>query len=219
MKFKFLSIALLLFVSNVSNAGLITLDFEGAGNFASIDQFYNGGTDSLGNAGDNLGVNFSPNALSLIDFDAGGSGNFSNNPSGDTILFFTQVPSYLNYEAGFTTGMSFYYAAASDVVISVFDGLNGSGNLLASISFGANNNGFNCDIDEGYFCQWDLVGLRFDGLAKSVDFSGGLNQAGFDDVTLGALELVSIRVPEPSTLMILLLTMVGLVSQRIVKVK
>jgi hypothetical protein len=34
----------------------IVLDFEGIGNQAAINNFYNGGTDSLGNSGVNYGV-------------------------------------------------------------------------------------------------------------------------------------------------------------------
>ena len=50
-------------------ASVIVLDFEGAGNGAQLLNYYNGGTDSLGNSGTNYGIAFGSNALSLVDVD------------------------------------------------------------------------------------------------------------------------------------------------------
>ena len=100
MKMNRLCTALLtagLVYSASAAAVVITLDFEGIGDQASIDNFYNGGTDSLGNSGTNYGVAFGSNTLGIIDADAGGTGNFGNEPTPDTIMFFLTGSAVLNY--------------------------------------------------------------------------------------------------------------------------
>ena len=42
------------------------LTFEGVGDQAAVNDFYNGGTDSAGNSGPNYGINFSSTSLGLI---------------------------------------------------------------------------------------------------------------------------------------------------------
>ena len=63
------------FVTQVGDTILTTIDFEGLGDQQVIGTII-------------PGVTFSSNCLSLVDFDAGGSGNFANEPSPDTIAFF-----------------------------------------------------------------------------------------------------------------------------------
>ncbi|HEX8913635.1 MAG TPA: SBBP repeat-containing protein, partial [Humisphaera sp.] len=90
-------------------ASVFTLGFTNLGTGANVNEFYNGGTDSLGNAGPNLGVSFASG------FDRGnGVSNFLAN-----------VP------AGFTTGFAIDFAnVAIGYRITITDGLNGSGNVL-----------------------------------------------------------------------------------------
>lgn len=162
-----------------SPAGITTLTFEGIGNSQSIGNYYNGG------AGPNYGVSFSDNALSIIEGGHGGTGNFTNEPSPFTVLFFLTGAPVMNVAAGFNTGFSFYYTSAAEVTVYVYDDLNGTGNLLASQTFPANfNNGCTAPPD---FCHWDAVGVPFTGTAKSIIFSGVENQCGFDDVTFGSV--------------------------------
>src|SRR5258706_14418209 len=73
-----------------AHADVITLTFEGVADKASVNDFYNGGTDSAGNSGVNYGINFSSNSLGLIAFDSGGTGNFfgAQAPSPATVVFF-----------------------------------------------------------------------------------------------------------------------------------
>jgi hypothetical protein len=59
----------------------VVLTFEGVGNFVTVGNFYNGG------AGGSLGVVFGSGSLALTPL-PGGNGDFTNAPSGDTILFF-----------------------------------------------------------------------------------------------------------------------------------
>jgi hypothetical protein len=166
---------------------IIVLDFEGLGNLDNINNFYNGGTSSLGLSGTNYGVEFGV-ALALIDSDAGGSGNFANEPSPSTVMIFLdENQAFMNVSAGFTTGVSFYYSSStSDGSVSVYDGLNGTGNLLGTINLESNHN-INCTGDPtGANCNWDPIAVPFEGTAKSVVFSGAANYIGFDDVTFGS---------------------------------
>jgi len=93
-------------VGSAAYAGPVTLTFEGVGNVASVNDFYNGGTDSQGHSGVNYGINFSSNSLGLIDGAAGGSGNTGNDPSGVTnLIFLDGGAATMNVAAGFDTGL------------------------------------------------------------------------------------------------------------------
>jgi outer membrane autotransporter protein len=177
-KLKIVSIFSAACLSINSFAAPFVLDFEGVGNYAAINNFYNGGTDSAGNSGPNYGVSLSSNSLALTE------GNYSFNPSPPTILFFQSGSSTtMNVPAGFQTGFSFYYSSSQNVAIKVWSGLNGTGNLLGTLNLTPQMN-LNCTGTT--FCNWTTVGITFSGLAKSIDFAGAANQVGFDDVTFGS---------------------------------
>ena len=201
--------------ASAASATVVTLTFEGVGNTASINDFYNGGTDSLGNSGTNYGINFTAASLGLIDSDAGGSGNFANEPSASTIAFFTTgSAATMNVAAGFTTGFSFFYSAFSNASVTVYSGLNSTGTVLATLNLATNFSNGGCVGDPtGQACHWDAVGVTFAGTAMSVDFGGVANQAGFDNITLGS---ATPNVPEPATwaLMIAGFGMVGSAMRR-----
>lgn len=191
----------LAFVSAPAFAGPITLTFEGVGDEASVNDFYNGGTDSLGNSGTNYGVSFSSTSLALIDADAGGNGNFANEPSPNTILFFLDSSSAtLNYAAGFTTGFSFFYTSSTDATVNVWSGLNATGTLLGQITVSAQYN-VGCTGDpSGSFCNWTAAGVSFSGTAMSIDFGGTADQTGYDNITFGsATPGTTGGVPEPAS--------------------
>lgn len=219
MNFKKLSAALVGLIISVSfnaNAGLIVIDFEGVGNLASVNDFYNGGTDSIGNSGINYGVQFNSDALGLIDSDSGGSGNTANEPSGQTTLVFLAGSPILNYSAGFDTGFSFFYSSSIATTVSVFDGLNGLGSLLGTINLISQFQDNSCGGDpQGVFCNWTNAGIAFNGIAKSINFGGAINSSVFDDITFGSeVAGKGTVVPEPSTLAIFALGLIGLASRR-----
>jgi hypothetical protein len=170
------------------------LTFEGLGDQEPINNYYNGGLGGNGSGpGPNFGITFSSQSLSVIDSDNGGSGNFSNNPSGHTIMFFLAGNDTMNVAAGFTTGFSFFYSAnATPGSVSVFDGLNGTGNLLGTLVLPVTPNAFNV---------WVPIGVAFNGTAMSVVWGGSANHIGFDDVTLGS---ETPGVPEPGSTIALL---------------
>jgi hypothetical protein len=193
-------------VAMPAQAAEIVLDFEGVGNFASVNNFYNGGTDSQGNSGTNYGINFSTASLGLVDGDSGGSGNFANEPSADSVLFFVSGgAATMNVAAGFDTGFSFFYATSVAGFVNVYDGLNGTGNLLATLLLPVNNTG-QCQGDpSGFYCQWDPIGVSFAGTALSVDFGGSADTIAFDNITLGSATPGGGAVPEPGTWAMMLL--------------
>ncbi|WP_310428133.1 hypothetical protein [Chamaesiphon sp. VAR_48_metabat_135_sub] len=180
-----------------AQAATIVLDFEGVGDFAPVGNFYNGG------AGTNYGIDFSTTALGLVDSDNGGSGDFANEPSPNTIMFFdTGAAATMNVAAGFDTGFSFFYTTIGNPgSVTVYDGLNGTGNILATLVLSATPSTGNGDPN-GAFDVFASTGVTFSGIAKSVDFGGVANQIGFDDITLGSAIAGGggQEVPEPFTI-------------------
>lgn len=156
-------------VAPAALAAPVVLDFEGATGGAALNGFYDGGSDGGGASGVNYGISFSPTSLALVDADAGGGGNFGNEPSSSTILFFLSGgAATMNVAAGFDTGFSFFYTSAAPGFVNVYDGLNGSGALLATLNLVENIAG--CTGDPGgWFCHFSPVGVAFSGVARSVD--------------------------------------------------
>lgn len=173
---------------NFENGGVVVLNFEGLANRDEIQEFYNGGTSSMGNSGTDYGVTFTNKALGLIDFDAGGTGNFANEPSPSTIMFWLEASPtpVMNYADGFTTGFSFYYTTnTSGGGIEVYSEMNGTGTLLGSASLPVTPPAAG-DPNGGTFGTWQPVGVSFTGTAKSIKFLGAADQIGFDDITFGS---------------------------------
>ena len=162
------------------------LTFEGLRDNEPIFNYYNGGYGGNGSGpGPNYGITFGGESLALISYLSGGSGNSSNNPSGVTSAYFVNGSGVImNVAAGFTTGFSVYYSAASQPgAVTVYDGLNGTGNVLATVTLAVN--GSNCGAAT-YSC-WTAAGASFKGIAKSVNFSGSANYIGFDNITIGSV--------------------------------
>ena len=128
----------------------VTLAFEDIPNGTPVGSFY-------------LGYVFNPATLALVDADAGGTGNFTNEPSPNTIMFFLdRNEAILDVTVGFDTGFSFFYTSSTAAPVTVWSGLNGDasdGTLLATINLSAQFNN-NCLGDpNGQFCHWDAIGV------------------------------------------------------------
>jgi hypothetical protein len=173
------------------------LDFEGLQDLEFVQEFYNGGTGSMGSTyHTDLNISFSTNSQVLIDSDQGGNGNFGGEPSPDTALFFYETASVtMDVHDGFSFGISFYYTSPYDVpVVQIFDGPNGTGNGLAYDDL-ALTPGNGAPDPTGYFSPFEYWFIPFSGTAYSVVFTGPENQILFDDIYVG--------VPEPSTYILL----------------
>lgn len=165
----------------------VTLTFEGLKDNEDILNYYNGGLGSEGSGpGPNYGIVFGSGAQAIISIESGGSGNFDMNPSGDTVAYFlTGGGLIMDVPAGFTTGFSFYYAAAVDAgSITVYDGPDATGNVLATIPLPVT--GTDCNGSQEPYSCWTPIGITFTGTAKSVNFAGTANEIGFDNITLGS---------------------------------
>jgi len=192
-----------------ASAVVVSLDFEGINNtypsgFANILEYYNGGLSSDGTTGTNYGISFGSNALAIClnstavvcsNTSRGGLGAPGSQKGG--LFFLDGSETFLNVAAGFDTGFSFNYVSFSfSGSVSVYDGLNGTGNLLATLNLSPNAG--SCPGYSAQFCPFSPVGVTFAGIARSISFAGVANQIVFDDVTFGSKD-PGPKVPEPAT--------------------
>lgn len=188
----------------------IVLDFETIapypnGSDVVIGGFYNGGTASNGASGPNYGVQFVGSAtllcLNTLDDDfCSNASRGAPGPSDKGAMYWTSGMPAINLAAGFDTSFSFSYSAVVDGLgLAIYSGLNGSGTLLASAAL-PTTPGLACDGDfsgGASFCPFVTTGLTFSGLARSVVFTSGANEAVFDDLTFGSA--VPSSTPEPAS--------------------
>ena len=211
-KFPFRSAlaALALVGAGTASASVVRLDFEGLTNLQAVGNYYNGG------AGGSLGISFTVAALALIDFDAGGTGNFANEPTPSTVMAFNSRVALplVDIAAGFSDAFSFFYTTvAVPGSVLLYDGLNGTGSVLATISLPGQSS--NCNGDpNGTFCNWAIGSATFTGVVKSISFGGVPGQIGYDNLTFGSTDPNIIRVPEPASLALAGLALAGLALAR-----
>jgi hypothetical protein len=158
--------------------------FGGLKNLEFVNQFYNGGEGSLGSGppAKNLHLEFTSNAQTIISGAKGGSGNFIGNPGGTPVMFFqTGKDVIVNATAGISVGLWFSYSAVQPGTVTVYDGANGAGNVLASITLTANNVG--CNTYK--MCVWSPVGVPLKTPAGSIRFSGTANYLAIGAIHLG----------------------------------
>lgn len=207
-----------------SSAEIIFLDFENIAPYPNsnnvlINDYYNGGASSIGTSGNNYGVQFSSGATLLcLNTNAVICSNTSKGGLGvptsqNGALYFPTTNPFMNVLAGFDTGFSFTYSDpnAAGSFLSIFDGINGTGNLLATVILPGTANGATaCPGSSAAFCPFVEFGITFNGVAKSVLFGGAVNSQVFDDITFGSASVGEIgSVPEPSALIILGLALIA----------
>jgi len=149
----------------------IVLDFEGVGNEVPIASFYPSTT-------------FANNALALEAFSAGGSGDFTNEPTPIAgMAWLSGTGTTANYASGFQTFSAYYSSVGATGQLSFFDGPDGTGSLIASRSLAPL--GSNCpggsDPGAAFSC-WAQVSVALPGTATSVRFDAPANEMIFDNV-------------------------------------
>lgn len=181
------------------------IDFEGVTSFASVADYYNGGSDGAGVSGVNLGLAFSGAALALSNdglADSPSGNYFSNAPSAGSVMFVADSSAVLNVAKGFTGEISFYYSAVSSEfdVVQIYSGLDASGSSLGSVSLSRNAQLGGCG--DSPYCNWQQITLSFAGTGQSISF-GGVGNVAFDNIAITA-------VPEPETYGMMALGLAGL---------
>lgn len=132
-------------------------------------------------------------------------------------MFFLTGTAVLNYIPGFDTGFSLFYSSSTVASVFVYDGLDGTGNLLATLDLDVQFND-NCAGDpNGNFCNWTAVGAAFNGVARAINFGGTVNQIGYDNITFGSNIAGGPRaIPEPAGCALMALGL-GLIAKKVSK--
>jgi opacity protein-like surface antigen len=200
-------------LASSAHAAIVDLTFEGVAasypfSRTKINDFYNGGTSGAGTSGPDYGVTFSRglnaaclNSLSVSSCDRVSKGGLGPADSQESALEFNSpISAFMDVAGGFTTDLQLNYVTTLlKVSISLWSGLDGTGDLLATLSLPANAVG--CPDYDADFCPFTSAHVSFSGIARSVQFSG--IAADFDDITFTAA-------PEPSTWAMMLIGFAGL---------
>jgi hypothetical protein len=232
LRTKILAFALSLVGASAAFADTVVLNFEGinstypANSVAFIQNYYDGGTSSVGTSGTNYGITFSANAQALClntpgvlcsNTSRGGLGDPGSQQGAMTIGFGSKV--FMDDPGGFTSGISLFYTAMEGGSLGVYSGLDGAGTLLATLSLPTTASGCTSVYNAG-FCPFIPIGIDFSGTAESVSFTGANSEIVFDDLTLGS-STPEAPTPEPSTIAMMLTGAaagVGALRRRLAKV-
>ena len=102
-------------------AAVVTLDFEGINttyptfSWASVNDYYNGGTSSADTSGPNVGIDFTDALAICLNTPGTECSNVSRGGQGDpdsqmTGLLFSGSNAFVNVAKGFKGGLSLFYA-------------------------------------------------------------------------------------------------------------
>lgn len=172
-----------------AGAATVQLPLSGLRSGAFIQNYFNGGNDSVptDGVGPSLGFTFSSNATAQSAA-AGGTGKVENNPVpslGDVLYFSASnsTPAYMNYAGGFNS-LSFDYSYSNNGGAAgfayLYSGLNGTGTLLDTISLAPATTSITaCTSRLDAYCTWQATTSgTIGGVAQSVVFSGLAGGAG-----------------------------------------
>jgi opacity protein-like surface antigen len=197
---KFLLAAALTAVSMSAQAAVTTLTFEGAGDYTFLTNQY--ASDGIIFGEDAFGGY----ALTSVSLAGGGLSEFYNEPSPSTVMGFTVPLGYINVPLGFDTGFSFFYTSQTPLAtVTAYDGLDGTGALLGTITLNAQFDTDCVAAQLGTFCNWTPSGFTFAGIARSLAFTNPSYPdlgVGFDNLTFGSA--IPTGVPEPGGMALLL---------------
>jgi hypothetical protein len=165
-------------IVTVTDSGgiLITrVTFEGGDNVASIHP-------ENGNLIPGSNMRF-PGWLTLIDSDAGGTGNFANEPSPSTVIFFLGDLPLITFDEP-VCGVRLHYSASTTVSLEVRDA---DDNTVESTTGPANHDTGPGGDPNGSFTGWDPLTLDVcsgpGNVISTLVFTAGANQSAIDDLT------------------------------------
>ncbi|HSB95149.1 MAG TPA: VPLPA-CTERM sorting domain-containing protein [Spongiibacteraceae bacterium] len=201
MKLKLIS-ALAAGILSAAPAFAVTVDFQGAGDYNFVQDYYNGGTNDAGASGINYGISFGLDAL-VVTNDA--FFTYYDNAPNPGALSAVGADSAMNVAAGFSGAVSFHYSATENTSVTVYSGLNGTGTALGTFLLSAND-GACTDIA---YCSWDFASLNLTDVAHSIQFNSTVGVAGFDNITIAP-----VPVPAAGWMMLSALGGLGTVVRR-----
>ncbi len=189
-------LALLAAAPAFASASNFVVDFEKNWDYTNgdVNGYYSGGTAADGSTGTNLGVSFT--GISGLSNDADFT-YYANAPTLQGVAY-AFGPAFMNVAAGVDSALSFYYASPEVIVgaVRAWSGLNGTGTLLGSFDFAANNGSASYDT-------WTNATFNFSGTAQSFDLTPLANIAAIDNIS---------AVPEPGSVALLLAGVVAIVG-------
>jgi hypothetical protein len=212
VKFNVSSMLTAVLISLSSAASAIpVLNFEGSQDGALIQNFYNGGTDSLGNRGGDYGVTFEGGVIRVEN----------------GLTYLTGVTK-ISVAGGFADGVSFNYSTRQPPGNHYGDGdfsadyWSTQNNVNGTQFLGNTGTGY-CETLPGQFCLFVgariqeigtvLAGFTFEPNAAIDTINFGNLTAPATQWALGA-DIPGYQVPEPGTLALVGLGLLGLVSGR-----
>lgn len=160
-------------VTIVGNTTFTKINFEGIGDLNVIGEII-------------PGVTFDANCQALVDADAGGSGNFANEPSESTIAFFLSGGGCTVTFAEPISGVSFLYSSSVNVTLNAFNSTN---EPVATAVGEATPLGTVGGDPDGDFDKWVSLGVNVaTNSISTVQILGVNNQTGFDDFTFARVD-------------------------------
>ena len=119
----------------------------------------------------------------LAEADAGGDGNFANEPSPSTIMYFDQpnVAAAMSVDGGFTSVSFFYTSLWFPAVVTVLGGASGTTALATQVLPMLPSTCGGGDPTGAFSC-WKEVTLKFSGVAQSIAWVGVGNFLGIDNI-------------------------------------
>ena len=210
---KFIASAVLTVAASSAYAGP-TLTFDGSSEGASIQNFYNGGTDSFGNSGGNYGVTF-----------VGGIVHYKNGLS-----YLTNVSSVM-FSTPETFGVSFAYSTPQTRYTAGGSPAEDPGYYdfyiypyfqspqISDPQFASNTTSPFCTAFTGQYCIFDgaAIGVSQGQTLTGFSFS---QAAAIDTITLGSrtrpatVMAQAAQVPEPATFALFTIGLLGLGALR-----